>query len=247
MATRGILLAKEAVKRGTTITVRWIPGHAGVPGNEIADQWASEAAVREQRCRMGREGFGTPGPIHLSWTFLKTVLKKWATAKWEEIVSRCKGRRTFRIPREGETPRIPLGLGRAPWEVAARFFQLVSGHAMIAPFLKEKFRWINSDSCWCDGGRQSREHLFKECKTWKEEIKVLWKEVGEIAGCKEQDKEMYRKDGKVSASAWKRKMYDLGIFLWGNCFVRLQVYGSGFEILREFWGRQGERRGGTEE
>ena len=31
------------------------------------------------------------------------------------------------------------------------------------------------------GGRQSREHLFKECRTWKEEIRRLWKEVGEIS------------------------------------------------------------------
>ena len=35
---------------------------------------------------------------------------------------------------------------------------------------------------WCSGGRQSREHLFKECRTWKEEIKTLWKTVGDISG-----------------------------------------------------------------
>ena len=52
---------------------------------------------------------------------------------------------------------------------------------MIAPFLK-KFGWIESDSCWwCSGGRQSREHLFKECKSLKEEIGTLWREVGEIS------------------------------------------------------------------
>ena len=53
---------------------------------------------------------------------------------------------------------------------------------MIAPFSGEKFGWIDSDGCWCGGGRQSREHLFKECRTWKEEIRKLWKEVGEISG-----------------------------------------------------------------
>ena len=54
---------------------------------------------------------------------------------------------------------------------------------MMAPFLKDKFGWIESDSCWwCSGGRQSREHLFKECKTWKEEIGTLWKEMSEISG-----------------------------------------------------------------
>ena len=59
---------------------------------------------------------------------------------------------------------------------------LLSTHAMIAPFLEERFRWVSSSQCWwCGSGRQSREHLFKECHTWKEEIKRLWKEVGEIS------------------------------------------------------------------
>ena len=51
---------------------------------------------------------------------------------------------------------------------------------MIAPFLKEKFGWIGSDVCWwCGSGRQTREHLFKECLAWKKEIRELWEEVGE--------------------------------------------------------------------
>ena len=54
---------------------------------------------------------------------------------------------------------------------------------MIAPLLKEKFGWVESDGCWwCGGGRQTREHLFKECRTWKDEIRKLWTEVGEISG-----------------------------------------------------------------
>ena len=53
---------------------------------------------------------------------------------------------------------------------------------MTAPFLKEKFKWVDSDQCWwCSGGRQSREHLFKECRAWKSEIRELWKKVGEIS------------------------------------------------------------------
>ena len=57
---------------------------------------------------------------------------------------------------------------------------------MIAPFLKEKFGWVEPDSCWWrSGGRQSREHLFKECRTWKEEIRTLWKEVETFLGVTE--------------------------------------------------------------
>ena len=42
---------------------------------------------------------------------------------------------------------------------------------MIGPFLKEKRKWVDSDRCWwCNQARQIREHLFKECKEWKESI-----------------------------------------------------------------------------
>ena len=81
--------------------------------------------------------------------------------------------------RRGEgIPKIPEAIRRAPKAIASRYFQLASGHAMIAPFLKEKFKWVESDICWwCTKSRQTREHLFKECSTWKDEIRQLWKEV----------------------------------------------------------------------
>ena len=54
---------------------------------------------------------------------------------------------------------------------------------MIAPFLRNKFGWVESDQCWwCEGGRQSREHLFKECRTWKDQIRKLWKKIGYLSG-----------------------------------------------------------------
>ena len=44
-------------------------------------------------------------------------------------------------------------------------------HAIVAPFLKEKWGWTDTDICWwCNRGRQSREHLFKECTAWTKEM-----------------------------------------------------------------------------
>ena len=49
---------------------------------------------------------------------------------------------------------------------------------------------IDSDRCWwCNRGRQSRDHLFKECTTWKKEITELWNEVGRISGRRGKEKE----------------------------------------------------------
>ena len=66
-------------------------------------------------------------------------------------------------------------LKKTPKRVAARFFQLLSGHAMTAPVLKEGWGWTETDQCWrCEKGRQSREHLFRECTAWRREIRALW-------------------------------------------------------------------------
>ena len=146
-----------------------VPGHVGVLGNEIADMWATDAAARAEKTRNsssrigGSRGYAITQETR-SMTFLKSQLSRKATIEWrEEIIRRSQGARSFRVPAEGERPRIPLGLQRAPKELASLSFQLSSGHAMTAPFLKEKFGWVESDGCWwCGGGR---EHLFKEFRT----------------------------------------------------------------------------------
>ena len=69
--------------------------------------------------------------------------------------------------------------------MAVRFFQLLSGHAMTAPFLRDRWGQVDLDRCWwCDKGRQSREHLFKECTAWSREIKKLLREVGKASGAR---------------------------------------------------------------
>ena len=124
-------------------------------------------------------------------SFIKGQARKRANQEWGRIVAglnRERGYATLRRPQD-RIPRIPRGLQRAPKELASQFFQLASGHAMIAPFLKEKFGWVETDTCWrCGTGRQTREHLFKECLTWKEGIRKLMERGGGCNG--------YRKRGE---------------------------------------------------
>ena len=218
--------ARRLCQRGAVISIHWVPGHAGVTGNEIADQWAGDAATRELARRVRtppsvtRTSQGSPC---VSRAFLRATLRGRAVSSWRDsIIKGCSRRRPFRIPREGTVPRIPTALGRAGKDLAARFFQLASGHAMIAPFLEEKFKWVSSGQCWwCDGGRQSREHLFKECRAWKNEIKKLWKEVGEISSADRGSGER----GPGCQRKGKRRKKGFGFFAQeymvrpGNCSV----------------------------
>ena len=106
-AVRGIRLAKELFQRQATLSIRWVPGYAGVLGNEIADMWATDASAREERTRIGSSRIGgSRGCASMqgtkSMTFLKTQLKKKAAREWrEEIIRRSQGRRSFRVPAEG--------------------------------------------------------------------------------------------------------------------------------------------------
>ena len=158
-AIRGILAAGRVVRKEAGISIHWVPGHAGVAGNEIADQWAGDTAARELRYR-ARKPHGIAGPATVdsmvSRSFLKAVLRRQAVSSWRDCIIRGgRGRRPYRIPREGVVPRIPAMLGRVDKSLAARFFQLSSGHAMTAPFLRDKFGWVDSDQCWwCSGGSQ---------------------------------------------------------------------------------------------
>ena len=187
-AIRCILGARRLSQRDSTVSIHWVPGHAGVTGNEIADQWAGEAAAREAGHRArARAVPGAPrtNPLspRISGAFLKAMLRRRAISSWRESIIRGRSKRgPFTVPGVGTVPRIPSALGGAERGLATRFFQLASGHAMIAPFLKEKFGWVESSQCWwCSSGVQTREHLFKECRAWKEDIRTLWKEVGEIS------------------------------------------------------------------
>ena len=39
---------------------------------------------------------------------------------------------------------------------------------------EERSGWTDTDRCWwCGVARQTREHLFKECRTWEGEV-TLW-------------------------------------------------------------------------
>ena len=75
---------------------------------------------------------------HYSLAFLRRRATERATIRWrEDIESWNAGRRTFRLPTVLSGPGIRPQIRQVSKAVATRFFQLLSGHAMVAPFLKE--------------------------------------------------------------------------------------------------------------
>ena len=54
------------------------------------------------------------------------------------------------------------------------------------PLFLKHFGHREDDMCWWCGGTtaQTREHLFRHCRRWKEEQQELWREVGKAMGWK---------------------------------------------------------------
>ena len=124
-AVRGIIGATRIHQQGADISIYWVPGHAGIIGNEIADQWAGDAAARELRSRdTARTGIIQPAleSSAVSGSFLKAMLRQRAVSGWrDEIVRRGVGRRPTEFQGKARSPGSPrhyVELGRS-WRHAS--------------------------------------------------------------------------------------------------------------------------------
>ena len=92
----------------------------------------------------------------------------------------CRTAAKYKPPRGKGVRRGPLCLARK--SIANRYYQLLSGHAAIGPYLKDKIRKTDDDQCWwCGGGKK---HLFTECRAWCPQITRWWKDIGKACGWK---------------------------------------------------------------
>jgi hypothetical protein len=173
-------LTEEMAERECTLTVRWVPSHAEVEGNELADAMAKEAAgndVYGDRASMDEAEIVSMARMRRRTTEARTR----QTARW--IDERTRQRRAYVPPRRSGWRRELRGERKA---LASRYYQLLTGHAITAPYMCERLRKIDSDQCWwCDSGvRQTRHHLFCECRAFRPQIVKMWKAVGEALGWK---------------------------------------------------------------
>ena len=173
--------------------VRWVAAHHDVPGNEMADEYAKAAAegtvpdsavADRLRCETSLS--------HMAR--VSTEERSRAAAQW--ISERLGDPRRKYKPPPGRGLRRKL-LRRVPKSIASRYYQLLSGHAAIGPYLKDSIHRTGDDRCWwCGGGRQqTRHHLFTECRAWMPQIRRLWKDTGK-------------------AQEWKHPRAPSGKWLW---------------------------------
>lgn len=151
---------------------RWVPGHHEVLGNELADQLAKKAAERHPNAGSGtREILGTASLAHVARSVTEAKLadrKAW-------LVKHCVPTKYYKCRRKAD----PIAV-KTRKALASRFYQLRVGKAPTGPYLHQTGRRPDDKCWWCNlSSIKTRDHLFKSCKRWKNEQRVLWKAVNE--------------------------------------------------------------------
>lgn len=143
--------AKQIQTGGREVTIRWIPSHSKIEGNEQADKAAKEAAA------VGKIGTA-------QWSSLAYINRNIMEAKKSDIWS---WHRSYYVPRL--KPGIHPVLGQTPKKYAARFFQLKVGHAATGAFLERIGVRETAECWWCGRADQSVGHLYTKCRKWRRE------------------------------------------------------------------------------
>jgi hypothetical protein len=110
-------------------------------------------------------------------------------AKWNEhlawVKERCRGKRYYLLRERKHTDPVA---SRAQKATAPRFYQFRMNKAPTGPYLAD-VRQAADDKCWwCSssspGPSQTREHLSKHCRRWKDQQAIMWRAVCKATGGK---------------------------------------------------------------
>jgi hypothetical protein len=129
-------------------------------------------------------------------------------AKWNEhlawVKERCRGKRYYLLRERQRTDPVA---SRARKATAARFYQLRMNKAPTGPYLAEVGQAEDDKCWWCSssspgaGPSQTREHLFKHCRRWKDQQTTMWRAIGKATGRKRTNTSMTQLFGDERCTA----------------------------------------------
>jgi ribonuclease HI len=144
------------------VQLRWIPAHQGIPGNELADQNAKQAAHEELDPQNPSNCY-----IRLS-AAVRRRHREEAKEAWRLAwVKEKTGRPTKRLI-EVPTKKVLqywTGLRKATTSI---MIQLRTGRVGLAAYLA-KINRADTPRCACDLGNQTIDHVLLECPQYQEE------------------------------------------------------------------------------
>jgi len=164
---------RELADKNIQVEYQWVPAHNGVEGNEEADSQATKAAYKY--CGSYTEMQNPQS--RFNYVSFAHIGRRLTEVKWEESLKEIKemgtkSKQSYRydlVKRGGNEVAM-----ESKKSIAARFYQLKTGHALTGKYLRRIGKRRDMKCWWCGHEYQTRDHLFKCCKRWKREQKRLW-------------------------------------------------------------------------
>jgi ribonuclease HI len=164
------------------ITLRWIPAHVGVPGNEAADGSAKCAAlVGAEGATGGKGGSGADQPTTRLAAAAKRMVReriqdRWKK-QWESERTAQPTKRLVEWPSK-KTLRLYEGLSKPRSSI---MIQMRSMRIALRHFLY-KINEVESDKCPCGEGSQTPRHVLLQCETFGELRRRLFDQLHQAIG-----------------------------------------------------------------
>ncbi|KAH6044453.1 hypothetical protein HBI67_247390 [Parastagonospora nodorum] len=154
--------------KGRPVTVRWIPAHVGIPGNEAADIAAKEATGWRADGRRQPPAEAPPKLFPL-----KSTLRRWCKTQAERTWAdswraNTKGRATHRLTPRPTKKVLQLYQGLSKRE-SALLVQMRTEKIGLNDFLfNRRVPEVISPRCACGERRQTAAHILLRCGIYKD-------------------------------------------------------------------------------
>jgi ribonuclease HI len=160
----------------TNITIRWIPAHVGVDGNEFADEEAKGAALLGAGIGVATE---PDKPIIRLAAAAKRAVRQRIRERWEKQWERettsAPTKRLVQAPNK-KTLRLYEGLSKPQ---CAILIQMRTMRIGLRHFLF-KIKAAETDRCSCDEGSQTPKHILMQCPQYIIPRTKLWEQLDKI-------------------------------------------------------------------
>ncbi|EKG08948.1 hypothetical protein MPH_14100 [Macrophomina phaseolina MS6] len=166
-------LDKMQRRKVPVVQLRWVPAHAGVPGNERANKLALQATEPDKAL--------PDSGVRLKSVALADVKRAISRAWAKELDGIKEGRLARTLDRalsQNHTRKLYDKLNAAEAAVIA---QLRTSRSRLNESL-HKIRRVDSSRCACGRGEETAKHFLLECTRWSEQRAELQRAVGKRFG-----------------------------------------------------------------